>query len=54
MKNISHHSAKPSHYNKEADHYDKNGFKVLKQCAIDGSSFNDKKTDRILTIAMTK
>jgi ubiquinone/menaquinone biosynthesis C-methylase UbiE len=23
MKNISHHSAKPSHYNKEAEHYDK-------------------------------
>lgn len=29
----------------------KNGFKVLSQCGIDGSKFNDKKTERIVTIA---
>ena len=30
---------------------DKNGFKVLNQCGIDGSKFNEKKTERIVTIA---
>jgi ubiquinone/menaquinone biosynthesis C-methylase UbiE len=30
---------------------EKNGFKVLNQCGIDGSKFNEKKTERILTIA---
>jgi len=30
---------------------EKNGFKVLTQCGIDGAKFNSKKTDRILTIA---
>jgi len=29
----------------------KNGFKVLEQCAIDGSPFIEERTDRILTIA---
>jgi len=29
----------------------KNGFKVLHQCALDGSKFNEKKTERIVTIA---
>lgn len=29
----------------------KNGFKVLSQCSIDGSKFNDKKTERIVTVA---
>ncbi|MBX3710073.1 MAG: class I SAM-dependent methyltransferase [Gammaproteobacteria bacterium] len=29
----------------------RNGFKVLKQCNIDGSTFNDKKSERILVIA---
>lgn len=29
----------------------KNGFKVLKQCNINGSKFSDSKSDRILTIA---
>ncbi|CAN5190070.1 hypothetical protein BH09DEP1_BH09DEP1_0600 [soil metagenome] len=29
----------------------KNGFTVLEQCAIDGSKFDEHKTDRILTIA---
>lgn len=29
----------------------KNGFKVLSQCGIDGSKFNEKKTERIVTIA---
>lgn len=29
----------------------KNGFKVLRQCAIDGSRFFENKTERILTIA---
>jgi ubiquinone/menaquinone biosynthesis C-methylase UbiE len=28
-----------------------NGFKVLRQCAVDGSRFLEKKSDRILTIA---
>jgi 2-polyprenyl-3-methyl-5-hydroxy-6-metoxy-1,4-benzoquinol methylase len=28
-----------------------NGFKVLHQCALDGSKFNEKKTERIVTIA---
>ena len=30
---------------------DKNGFKVLEQCGIDGSKFIEDRTDRILTIA---
>lgn len=30
---------------------EKNGFKVLQQCGIDGSKFNKKKTERIVTIA---
>lgn len=29
----------------------KNGFKVLHQCGINGSKFNEKKTERIVTIA---
>ena len=29
----------------------KNGFKVLSQCSIDGSKFNGKKTERIVTVA---
>lgn len=29
----------------------KNGFKVLAQCGIDGSKFNETKTERIVTIA---
>lgn len=29
----------------------KNGFKVIYQCNIDGSKFNDKKTERIVTVA---
>ena len=29
----------------------KNGFKVLAQCGIDGSKFNEKTTERIVTIA---
>lgn len=29
----------------------RNGFKVLKQCGIDGSAFSEKKTERIVTIA---
>jgi len=29
----------------------KNGFKVLSQCGIDGSKFNERKTERIVTIA---
>ncbi len=29
----------------------KNGFKVLRQCSINGSRFSESKTDRILTIA---
>ncbi|OGT41716.1 MAG: hypothetical protein A3F42_06865 [Gammaproteobacteria bacterium RIFCSPHIGHO2_12_FULL_37_34] len=29
----------------------KNGFKILSQCGIDGSKFNDKKTERIVTVA---
>ena len=29
----------------------RNGFKVLKQCNIDGSKFSDSKSDRMLTIA---
>ncbi len=32
----------------------KNGFKVIHQCAIDGSKFNGKKTERIVTIAKKK
>jgi len=32
----------------------KNGFKVLRQCAIDGSRFSDTKTERIMTIAKTQ
>jgi len=31
---------------------EKNGFKVLRQCGIDGSRFYEYKTDRIVTIAM--
>jgi len=31
-----------------------NGFKVLRQCDIDGTRFYDQKTDRMVTIAMKK
>jgi len=30
---------------------ERNGFKVLEQCALDGSKFSDIKTERILTVA---
>ena len=33
------------------DLLNKNGFKVIEQCGIDGSKFVEDKTDRILTIA---
>lgn len=29
----------------------KNGFKVLKQCGLDGSKFSERKTERIVTVA---
>lgn len=34
------------------DMLQKNGFKVLRQCKIDGSRLSEYKTDRILTVAM--
>ena len=47
MKPLLHISAKPSHYNKEAESYD--AFKDT--CGIDGSKFVETKTERILMIA---
>ena len=37
--------------NELEDMLTRNGFKVIRQCGIDGSKFSDKKTQRILTIA---
>lgn len=63
MNPLFHSSAKPSHYNKSAqtlqmhtatqlrEMLDRNGFKVLDQCAIDGSKLVDTEIDCIVTIA---